>query len=212
MSCWSCQTAVAPEDAFCPACRKIQPLAASADPFAVLGLPRRYAVDAAELERRFRDLSRQLHPDRFARATPRERRLSLERTTRLNDAYRALRDDRRRAEVLLALGGHDPVAEGRTLQDPEFLEEQLDVRETLAEARACGDAATLQSLAVDARERLGRLLAEIAALFAEEEAGADRAAEIARRLARARYYDRVVGDVSEAAAPPVGPSARPGRT
>ena len=62
------------------------------------GLP---AIEVTDLERRFRDRSRLLHPDRHARAEPRERRLSLERATRLNDAYRALKDWRLRAGYAL---------------------------------------------------------------------------------------------------------------
>ena len=185
---------MAPGEAFCASCRKIQPVGRGDDHFAALGLPRRYALDPAELERRYRDRSRQLHPDRFARAGARERRFSLERSTLLNDAYRVLRDPRRRAEHLLALQGRDPLAEARSLLDPEFLEEQLAVREALAEARAAGDEAARRRLAGAARERLEGLAAELAGLFREMEEGADRSAEIARRLARARYDDNVVQD------------------
>ena len=92
---------------FCPSCRKIQPVGRNEDPFSLLGLPREFELDARELERRFRELSRQLHPDRFARAEPRERRLSLERATRLNDALRALRPD---LKVILT-SGYNPDAQ-----------------------------------------------------------------------------------------------------
>ena len=194
VDCWSCRVAVAPGQAFCPSCRKIQPAGPGDDHFTALGLPRRYALDPAELERRFRDRSRRLHPDRFARAEARERRFSLERSTRLNEAYRVLRDPRRRAEYLLALQGRDPLAEARSLQDPEFLEEQLAVREALAEARAAGDEAARRRLAGAARARLARLADELAELFREVEGGRDRSAEIALRLARARYDDNVVQD------------------
>ena len=34
------------------------------DYFELLGLPRRFAVDLAELERRYLELSREVHPDR----------------------------------------------------------------------------------------------------------------------------------------------------
>ncbi len=183
---------MAPGEAFCPSCGRIQPPEPGADAFAALGLPRRYAVDPAELERRFRELSRRVHPDRFARAGARERRCSQERSARLNEALRVLRDPRRRAEHLLALRGRDPRAEARSLQDPEFLEEQLAAREALEEARAGGDEAARRRLAGAARERLARLADELAALFGELEAGRDRSAEIALRLTRARYDDNLV--------------------
>ena len=195
MICWSCHAEVPRDDAFCPACRRIQPFPAELDHFAVLGLPRRFGLEREALARRHQELTRQLHPDRFARAGPRERRLSLERSTRVNDAYRTLRDDRRRAEYLLRLRGLDPLAESRTDEDPEFLEEQLELRQALAQARSAGDADASRRIAFEGRQRLGRLQAEIAALFHQAEAGGpDRGPDIARRLVRARYYDNLVAD------------------
>src|SRR4029434_2937852 len=57
----------------------------------------------AALEERHRALSRQFHPDYFYNAPAAERRASLEQSSYLNDAYRALRDPVRRIEYLLAL-------------------------------------------------------------------------------------------------------------
>src|SRR3977135_4700025 len=82
----------APLDAhFCPQCTKILPLPRHTDYFSFLGLPRKLNVDAADLEQRFRALSRQFHPDYFYNATPNERRASLERSSYLNDASSTLK-------------------------------------------------------------------------------------------------------------------------
>ena len=100
-ACQSCG-AGAPLDAhFCPQCTKILPLPRQADYFGFLGVPRKLNLDAADLERRFRSLSRQFHPDYFYNATPVERRASLERSSCLNDAYRTLRQPGARIEYLL---------------------------------------------------------------------------------------------------------------
>ncbi|HEY6005157.1 MAG TPA: Fe-S protein assembly co-chaperone HscB [Anaeromyxobacter sp.] len=202
MTCWSCKAEVAMGNVFCPACRKIQPVGRGEDYFSLLGLERDYALDAGDLDRRFRDLSRQLHPDRFARAEPRERRLSLERATRLNDAHRSLKDWRLRAAYLLKLAGTDVFAEGRTFADPDFLEEQLEWREKLALAQADGDHEALRRIAQDARERLSRLEREVARRFADERWFSDLPVDIARRLSRARYYDNIVADAERAGAAP----------
>lgn len=200
MTCWACKVEDVPEGTvFCPACRKIQPVGRNEDYFSLLGLPREFALDLPDLERRFRELSRQLHPDRFARAEPRERRLSLERATRLNDAFRALKDWRQRAGYLLRLAGTDVFAEGRTFADPDFLEEQLEWREQLAFAIADGDAARLSAIAADARGRLAHLEDEVARRFADERWYSDLNVDIARRLSRARYYDNIVADAERAA-------------
>lgn len=189
-----------PGGVLCPSCRKIQPVGRSEDYFSLLGMPRDYAIDPAVLDRRFRDLSRQLHPDRFARAAPRERRISLERATRLNDAHRYLKDWRLRAAYLLKLAGTDVFAEGRTFADPDFLEEQLEWREQLALAQADGDADALRRIADDARERLRRIEGDVARRFADERWYSDMPVDIARRLSRARYYDNIVADAERAGA------------
>jgi len=208
VTCWSCKRADVPEGTvFCPSCRKILPVGRNEDYFSILGLPREFTLELAELERRFRELSRQLHPDRFARAEPRERRLSLERATRLNDAARVLRDWRQRAAYLLKLSGTDPFHEGRTFADPDFLEEQLEWREQLAMATADGDADRLAAVAADARSRLAGLAADVARRFCDERWYSDLNVDIARRLSRARYYDNIVADAERASASARGRTA-----
>jgi molecular chaperone HscB len=207
VTCWSCGAEVAEGDLACAACGRVQPVGRRQDAFSLLGLPREFALDAADLDRRFRERSRRLHPDRFARAEPRERRLSLEHATRLNDAHRLLKDWRARAGYLLRLAGTDVFAEGRTFADPDFLEEQLEWREALALARADGDAERLAAIAEEARRRLARLEEDVARRFADERWYSDLPIDIARRLSRARYYDNIVADAeraSESAARPEG--------
>src|SRR3954447_22769431 len=96
----------APIDAhFCPQCEKILSLGRHGDYFRFMGLPRRLNLDAADIERRFRALSRQFHPDFFYNATAAEGRASLERSSYLNDAYRTLKDPVLRVTYLLELEG-----------------------------------------------------------------------------------------------------------
>jgi molecular chaperone HscB len=194
--CWSCHAAVPPGAPSCPACGRVQPPGpdAEADPFAALGLPRAFSLDPALLEARFRERSRHLHPDRFARADPRERRFALERATRVNDAWRTLRDPRRRAAALLRLLGRDPAAEARAGEAPEFLEALLAVRERLALARATGEEAAGREVAAEARGRLAALDDEVARLFAEGDPGVETLDAIARALARARYWEALAED------------------
>src|SRR4029079_10447293 len=105
--CWSCEKD-AGEGPLCVACGAPQPVSTHGvrdDYFAVLGVPRAYALDVSALEARYKELSRKLHPDRFARADPRAKRAALQRTVQLNEAWRALKDPVKRAEYLLELGG-----------------------------------------------------------------------------------------------------------
>lgn len=206
LHCWSCKTSDEETTPFCPSCRKIQPVGRTEDYFSLLGLPRQFGLDPAEVDRRFRELSRSLHPDRFAKAEARERRLSLERATRLNDAYRYLKDWRLRAAYLLKLAGTDVFAEGKTFADPDFLEEQLEWREAMALAQADGDRERLAAIAAQARARLAELESEVARCFEAEHWYSELVMDVARRLSRARYYDNIVADAERVvAALPVHP-------
>jgi molecular chaperone HscB len=202
VSCWSCHGELVATTPFCGSCRRLQPLGRTEDFYSLFSMPREFALDPRELEQRFRDLSRQLHPDRFARAEPRERRIALERGTRLNDAYRALKDWRRRAAYLLKLADQDVFGEGRSFHDPEFLEEQLEWREALALGRSNEDAEALAGIAERARQRLGALQAECARFFDDQDWFSESAWEIARRLSRARYYDNIIADAERAGGHP----------
>ena len=128
----------APIDAhFCPQCTKILSLGRHGDYFMFMGLPRQLNLDAAELERRFRALSRQFHPDFFYNATPAERRASLERSSYLNDAYRMLRNPITRLQYLLQIEGLAPAGPAEaTRQVPTgLLEEVFALNEELDEIR-----------------------------------------------------------------------------
>ena len=103
--CKSCGGGAPIDVHFCPQCTKILSLGRHGDYFRFFGLPRKLGIDSADLERRFRDLSRQFHPDYFYNAAPSERRASLERSSYLNDAYRALKQPVSRVEYLLQLEG-----------------------------------------------------------------------------------------------------------
>ena len=119
MTCWSCGGPTRADDR-CNSCGALQPAPAGEDLFAALGVPRRFTQDAAEPERRFRERARAFHPDRFARAPARERRIALERSARLNEAHRTLVPPRRRAGYLLQLmaaGDEPPPYDTRVPRD-----------------------------------------------------------------------------------------------
>jgi molecular chaperone HscB len=136
-ACKSCGGG-APIDAhFCPQCTKILSLSRHGDYFGFFGLPRRLKIDVADLEQRFRTLSRQFHPDYFYNAEPAERRASLERSSYLNDAYRTLRQPISRVEYLLQLEGLAARGPEEAAQQvpPALLEEVFALNEELDEVR-----------------------------------------------------------------------------
>ncbi|MCC6195441.1 MAG: Fe-S protein assembly co-chaperone HscB [Burkholderiales bacterium] len=114
--------------------------------FALFGLPPSYRIDGAALDAAYRKLQSQVHPDRFARGTDAERRMALQSSARVNEAYRALKDPVERAQYLLAMNGIEPIGEKDTQLPMEFLEAQLARREAADDALAAGDLRTLSSL------------------------------------------------------------------
>jgi molecular chaperone HscB len=146
-ACWSCGDMRAAH--FCSACGKVQP-PAPVDYFTFFGLPRKLNLDVANLEREFYALSRKLHPDLYARADQKELAWSLEQSSMLNDAYRALKDDIKRTEYLLRLEGVELEEQSKAATEkaresgqvkkqvvpPDMLEEVFDLNMDLEELRA----------------------------------------------------------------------------
>ena len=158
------------------------------DPFATLGLPARFGLSRSEIEGRWKELSKALHPDRHAQASPAERRAALGRAVTVNEAYRAIRDELGRAEAVLVLRG------GRTRRDaePALLMEVMELRETLVEKRASGDEAGVRRLA----ERVEAQAASARAALAVALDGEPPALEVAAaELARLRYLQRFLDEV-----------------
>jgi molecular chaperone HscB len=107
----------------------------SSNHFELFGLSPAFALDKELLEKAYRDIQSQVHPDRFARSGAAERRASLEWTTRVNEAYRTLRNPVQRAKHLLELHGVDVAFETNTQMPTDFLLRQLDLREELDRAK-----------------------------------------------------------------------------
>jgi molecular chaperone HscB len=136
--------------------------------FELFGLEPAYALDGTALEQAYRDIQSKIHPDRFAHAGDAERRASMQWTTRVNEAFRVLKDPVQRAKYLLELKGVDVAFETNTSMPAEFLMQQLELREALELAAAERDAGALDRLRIMLRaERL-----ELEAALAERIDGA----------------------------------------
>jgi molecular chaperone HscB len=102
--------------------------------FELFGLTPAFALDAVALERAYRDIQSRVHPDRFANSGDAERRASLQWTTRVNEAYRTLKNPVQRAKHVLELQGVDVAFETNTAMPPDFLMQQMELREALEAA------------------------------------------------------------------------------
>src|SRR5207244_2564162 len=114
--------------------------------FELFGLEPVFALNADSLDSAYRDIQAKVHPDRFAHAGDAERRASLQWTTRVNEAYRTLKDPVQRGKHLLELHGVDVAFETNTQMPTDFLMQQLELREELESAVKKKDASHLDRL------------------------------------------------------------------
>jgi molecular chaperone HscB len=186
----------------------------SQDYFTFFGLERKLQIDAGALQKRFYELSKQWHPDRFSRSPAEDQNQALEATSILNDGYRTLKDPVKRAEYLLAQEGF-PIGEQRSKNvPPELLEEVFELNMLLEELRT-GDDSQKPQLA-QARENfvgmLGDVDRQLESLFAKHDAAAPESEtakqalhEIRGVLNRRRYTENLIRDVDRALNPALRP-------
>jgi molecular chaperone HscB len=160
--------------------------------FELFGLPASFAIDAGALDRAWRELQGEVHPDRHAAADDASRRLALQASARVNEAYRALKDPVERGRYLLHLRGIDAFDETDTRLPLAFLEAQLERRERAAQAAEAGDVEALDAIVADIRAEARARERDFAALLEHSGDGA-RATAVLREL---RFLAKVAEDVS----------------
>jgi molecular chaperone HscB len=167
------------------------PLAGS-NHFELFGLPVAFGIDGAALDRAYRIVQTQVHPDRFAAAGDAQKRVAMQWATRTNDAYQTLRQPLSRAVYLLELRGVPVRSETGAALEPAFLMEQMEWRERVEDAAAARNIGALEQvldeLGDEQRIRLGKLAVHL-------DHGADQAAaEAVRQL---MFIDSVARDVEK---------------
>jgi molecular chaperone HscB len=143
------------------------------------------------LERSYREIQSQIHPDRYAHAGDAERRASMQWTTRVNEAYRTLKSPVQRAKYLLEMHGVDVQFETNTRMPTDFLLRQLELREALEAAR---QPSALDALQAQVRREKGVLESGIARLL-DEAKDYPAAVEEVRKL---MFLDRLGEEIDQA--------------
>lgn len=171
------------------------------DYFQFFGIERKLALDAPRLQKRFYELSREYHPDRFAQRPPAERLKAEEDSALLNDAYRTLRDPLMRAEYVLKQEGYD-IGEQRSKDvPPDLLEEVFELNMALEELRM-GDTDARAQLE-DAQKRFQAMRdaidAELQTLYAAYDAQPQRSTleQVRGVLNKRRYIRNLVNEVEK---------------
>jgi molecular chaperone HscB len=183
------------------------PLAAPLDCFAALDLPRRLTIDLDALERRYHELSRKIHPDRFASKGPKMRDASLRATATLTRSYRTLRDPVARGLYWLELNG-EKLAENNKRVPVELAELVFEVQEQLAEMQLSADpedaierATEIAARRIELQFKMDEALAELDRNFAKWDESADQkmlTSELKTTLSNIAYLRTLIRDVDRA--------------
>lgn len=112
--------------------------------FELFGLTEQFGIDAEQLSVAWRQVSSKVHPDRYATASASEKRLAIQWSGIINEAYDTLKNPLSRAVYLCEKNGASVNAENNTQMTSEFLMTQMQLREQLDDAE--GDMQALQSL------------------------------------------------------------------
>ncbi|MFZ4538307.1 Fe-S protein assembly co-chaperone HscB [Propionivibrio sp.] len=166
------------------------------DHFALFELPRTFRLDAAALDARYREIQAQVHPDKFVHAGEADQRLSLQWATRINEAYQTLKKPLPRAKYLLHLAGQNIGAENNTAMPMDFLIDQMEWREAVAEARAAGEHHELEHLHHRLMRDISERYDELAMLLDEQHDHV----QAADRVRRLMFLDKLLFEIDDAMA------------
>ena len=158
--------------------------------FELFGIPVGFRLDVGELSSRYRELQKVVHPDRYAAAGDRSQRLALQGATLVNEAFETLKNPLQRGKYLLSLHGVDVDSSQQTLNDPAFLMQQMELRETLAELGSGKDPhGELDQLL---RQIDGMLKSETAALAVQfEDPGAEQMAAAVQSIQKMQFLHKL---------------------
>jgi molecular chaperone HscB len=113
----------------------MQSLDLSQSYFELFGLKPIFAIDPVQLQTEQRRLQAKYHPDRYVNESDRDKRMSVQVASWINQAYETLRDPVKRSRYLLEISGADIPDDSTTTSDTGFLMEQIELREAVEACR-----------------------------------------------------------------------------
>ena len=158
--------------------------------FEIFGIAPAFALDRDALDQRWKDLQRQVHPDRFAADAATAQRVAMQWSVRINEAYQRLKNPLKRAAYLCELRGAPIQAENNTAMPAAFLMQQMEWREALDEATSAAD---LQALKAQTQSSARELTVQLVQAL-DTDGDATRAAQSVRAL---MFVERFASEVED---------------
>ena len=131
--CWNCLRTIPSNTFLCQKCNKIQP-PKQVNEFKLFGIPEKFDLNLEELEIAYLKLQRLFHPDKYSQLSDQEIKHSTLLSSMINEAYQKLNSSISRASILLKLNGFNSHSEDQSFNDPEVLEEIMDIQNNFLEA------------------------------------------------------------------------------
>ena len=152
--------------------------------FELFDLPEALDIDLASLKANFLKLQQQYHPDKAD-----DKDQALIKSSDINQAYKILSNVDSRASYLLSLKKQDHHLD-QSINDFEFLQSALEIREQLDEA---SDTEQLISLKNEVQQWMDSLIREFKIDFTEEDW-----AEARDTVRKLRFFQKVMNDIEKA--------------
>ena len=129
--------------------------------FELFGLKVSTQLDLKDLDEKFTLLQKQFHPDKYSNSSDTEKRIALQISSYLNDGYITLREFVTRVEYILKIKDFN-TDESKTLFDEEFLEEQIDLNESIEQLKITkGENDKVNVLTLDLTKKMELLVVSI---------------------------------------------------
>ncbi len=171
--------------------------------YEIFSLPAGWQIDPSTLDSRYRQLQREFHPDRFAAKGDVEKRLAVQTTSLINQAYETLKSPLKRAQYMLELEDIDADQESHITSDMSFLMKQIAFRENLEDIRDSADPlAGLEAMRDDVQAQYLQLQEDFQAQYrtAQHHAGkhsADNYNDALDTVAKMQFFAKLLDEIEQ---------------
>jgi molecular chaperone HscB len=161
--------------------------------FELFNLPTQFEIEFNLLDKHYKQLQNEVHPDRFVSAPANERMQSMQIATQANEAYQILKNTTARGRYLLQLQGIETLEESNTAMPANFLMLQMEWREAIEDAVASNNVNALDQLLIEIKRHAEDLAIQLNESFNDK--ALILASEIVRKLS---FIDKISMDIHRA--------------
>lgn len=133
--------------------------------FILFGFEPQFVVDLELLRQRYIALQTRFHPDNFVGQSAIEKRVAIELSTQINHGYQVLKDPILRAKYLAKTHGIVIDKELIYQAEPDFLMQQMELREALENLDLDSDGKAQQAYCQEIQENINQYYDRLSQIF-----------------------------------------------